>query len=120
MKQGKGKKLRSGSKSSSQKNNTKKPEDLYSSDSKEIDNISKDENFFPESDVEIEQLTIFEKSYEKLRKKYIHIADDINPIIQRFLESDFPGVRDDDFTYPVYKVRFQIETAKVVEVVDIG
>lgn len=57
------------------------------------------------NDVEIRKLAIFDKSYEKLKKKYPNINLDLNPIIEGFWKSDFPGVKDNDFNYPVYKVR---------------
>ncbi len=55
--------------------------------------------------IEIRKLAIFDKSYEKLKKKYPNIHLDLNPIIEEFWNSHFPGVKDNDFNYPVYKVR---------------
>lgn len=55
---------------------------------------------------------MFDKTFKQLKKKYPNILNDINPYLENFQKNIFSGVRDSDFSFPVYKLKINNRDAQ--------
>lgn len=55
--------------------------------------------------IQISFASSFEKDIKRLRKKYPHIGQDIQPLIERLTAGETPGTQVQATGYTVYKVR---------------
>lgn len=59
------------------------------------------------SPVRVEPSRLFRKAFLRLRKKYRHIDDDVNPLIVQLQRGETPGKQIQGVGYTVFKVRVQ-------------
>lgn len=58
-----------------------------------------------ESPVRVVPAPHFRRAFKKLRKKYPHIGDDIQPLLEQLEQSETPGDRIQGLNAVIYKVR---------------
>ena len=55
----------------------------------------------------VETAPVFERDLKRLAKRYRHIRQDLEPLIQALEAGKLPGDEIPDIGYPVYKVRLK-------------
>jgi mRNA-degrading endonuclease RelE of RelBE toxin-antitoxin system len=57
------------------------------------------------SPIRVEFAPYFLRAIKQLQKRYPHISDDVQPLVQQLAQGETPGDQVPGIQYPVYKVR---------------